>query len=106
MFHPTTARVGVLRVGLSVEYLYLQHMESFFRSLMRMAGSRLARNVYFWAALMSTRLGYRYTPASAACSAILFVLLMALCYTNTLLLVPRLFSKKRYASYLFLYAVL
>ena len=71
-----------------------------------MAGNRVARNVYFWAALIFTRLDYKYTPVSAICSALLFVLLMALCYTNSLLLVPRLFSKKRYAPYLLLYAVL
>jgi two-component system, LytTR family, sensor kinase len=62
--------------------------------------SRLARNVYFWAMLLYTRTEFSYTLAQAGYTAVLFLLLALLFYTNNLLLIPAYLSHKKYMAYL------
>jgi two-component system, LytTR family, sensor kinase len=64
---------------------------------------RIARNIYFWAMLAYTRSDFNYTPAQVGYTAVLFLLLAILLYTNNLLLIPRYLSRKRYTAYLLRY---
>ena len=66
----------------------------------------MLRNIYFWIALISTRLAYANTSLKVTLTAIIFALLGLLFYTNNLLLVPKLLAKKKYKLYFVLYAVL
>lgn len=67
---------------------------------------RVARNIYFWLLLISTRFEFAYNGARLIVTTVLFILLAALFYGNNLLLVPRFLRTKRYAQYLFSWSAL
>jgi two-component system, LytTR family, sensor kinase len=67
---------------------------------------RVARNVYFWLLLISTRLDFDNNPTTISITGLLFLLLAILFYINNLLLIPRLLQRKKYGKYLAGYGVL
>jgi len=74
--------------------------------LANILGGRVARNVYFWLLLISTRLDFDNNGITLAITVLLFLLLAILFYVNNLLLIPRLLQRKKYAQYLAGYGVL
>lgn len=74
--------------------------------LIRILTGRFARNVYFWAWMVYMRWEYDYTPFKILLTGILFFLIAILFYTNNLLLLPRLISKRKYLAYFLSYTAL
>lgn len=74
--------------------------------LANILGGRVARNVYFWLLLISTRLDFDNNTTTLAITGLLFLLLAILFYVNNLLLIPRLLQRKKFGKYLVGYGVL
>lgn len=74
--------------------------------LANILGGRVARNVYFWLLLLSTRLDFDNNATTIAITGLLFLLLAILFYVNNLLLIPRLLQRKKYGEYIAGYGAL
>jgi sensor histidine kinase YesM len=77
-------------------------MKNILQKIPSILGGRVARNVYFWALVISSRFFYDDTKEQVIFAGILFALLMILSYGNTLFLAPRFLGKGKNRTYVLL----
>ncbi len=85
---------------------YLQRMQSFVQRVLAALSSRLARNIYFWIWMLSSRMDYKFTQPELFFTGIIFLLFAVLFYGNNLFLVPRYLPQKKSKTYILLYSLL
>ena len=81
-------------------------MKPFLQKVLNVLGGRIARNIYFWAFMIYSRLDFDNSRWQTIFTGILFLLLMILAYVNNLLLVPRLMARKKYLLYWIVYSAM
>lgn len=81
-------------------------MHPFINRALAILSSRIARNIYFWIWMISSRADYKFTTPELFFTGIIFALFATLFYTNNLFLVPRFLPAKKYKAYLVWYSML